>query len=135
MDYHNCPLRNQIIEDELCYETVMAVNGLNAESFRIKLEKEYPKCKEICSDCEYNQEKSLKDKILNIDSTIDILCNGEKEQIKKVIQDNKISYSFGNSGEYTIIIDKFDQGIRGQGIFNPNCAKYFGNKYSYKEEG
>lgn len=57
MDEHDCPLRNKIIEDGLCFETVMAISGLNAKSFRIKLEKEYPNCKDVCNNCKYNREK------------------------------------------------------------------------------
>ena len=38
---HECKLRNKIIDDGDCFETVMAVNGLNAISFSEKLLKKY----------------------------------------------------------------------------------------------
>ena len=39
---------------------------------------------------------------MEIDDIMEILCNGTKEQIKKYIKENKISYSFGKSGTYTV---------------------------------
>lgn len=57
-DNHECKLRNRIIEDGDCYETVMAVNGLNAISFTEKLLKEYPNAKEICLNCKYNLDEN-----------------------------------------------------------------------------
>ena len=57
MEEHNCPLRNKIIEDSDCFETVMAILGMNAKEYSDKLFKEYPNCKEICQNCEYNKEK------------------------------------------------------------------------------
>ena len=37
MDEHECPLRNKIIKDSDCFETVMAILGMNAKSYREKL--------------------------------------------------------------------------------------------------
>ena len=66
---HECKLRNKIIDDGDCFETVMAVNGLNAISFSEKLLKKYPNAKaiqfienflflkEICNDCKFNLDK------------------------------------------------------------------------------
>ena len=54
---HNCPLRNKIIGDGDCFETVMAVLGNHAKSYIEKIKKDYPKCEEICSKCKYNKEK------------------------------------------------------------------------------
>lgn len=66
---------------------------------------------------------------MEIDDIIDILCYGEEKKIKEIIKEYKISYSFSDNGEYTIEIAKTMEGIRGNGIFNPNCIKYFGKKY------
>lgn len=53
-DNHECKLRNKIIEDGDCYETVMAVNGLHSKTVIEKLLKEYPKAKEVCLNCKFN---------------------------------------------------------------------------------
>ena len=66
---------------------------------------------------------------MEIDDIMEFLCNGTKDQIKKIIKENKISYSFGKSGTYTVENGKTMEGIRGTGIINPNCVKYFGNNY------
>lgn len=66
---------------------------------------------------------------MEIDDIIEILCNGTKEQIEKIVKENKISYSFGKSGTYTVENGKTMEGIRGTGIINPNCVKFFGNNY------
>ena len=55
---HNCPLRKKNIDDGECFETVMAILGMNAKSYREKLFKEYPECKKICTNCKYNKENS-----------------------------------------------------------------------------
>lgn len=53
-DNHKCKLRNKIIEDGDCFETIMAVNGLNTISFSEKLLKEYPNAKDVCLNCKFN---------------------------------------------------------------------------------
>ena len=67
---------------------------------------------------------------MKIDDIIDILCYGEKEEIKKIIEENKISYSFGETGEYTIQNGITYEMVRGHGISNPNCIEYFGRIYN-----
>lgn len=67
---------------------------------------------------------------MEIDEIIEILCYGNKEEIEKVIKENKISYSFvAECEEYTIKNGKTFECVRGNGIINPNCIKYFGNQY------
>lgn len=58
MDEHECPLRNKIIKDSDCFETVMAILGMNAKSYREKLFEEYPECERICEKCKHNKENS-----------------------------------------------------------------------------
>jgi hypothetical protein len=67
---------------------------------------------------------------MEIDDIVDILVEGDKEEIKNVLEDNKISYSFSVDGEYTIKNGKTYEVIRGHGILNPNCVKYFGKLYN-----
>ena len=57
MEEHECPLRNKIIEDGDCFETVMAILGMNGINYKEKLLKEYPECEKICMSCKYNKEK------------------------------------------------------------------------------
>ncbi|MBR3720873.1 MAG: hypothetical protein IKN09_03960 [Clostridia bacterium] len=57
MEEHNCPLRKRIINDSECFETVMAILGMNAKVYIEKLFKEYPNCEDICKNCEFNKEK------------------------------------------------------------------------------
>lgn len=54
---HNCPLRNNTITEEECFETVMAINDLNAKSYSEDIKRKYPNCKEICKNCRYNKER------------------------------------------------------------------------------
>ena len=70
---------------------------------------------------------------METDDIIDILCNGSKEEIEKIIKDNKITYSFAKCGEYSIEIGITMEGIRGQGINNPNCIKYFGREFDWRK--
>lgn len=67
---------------------------------------------------------------MGIDDIMDVLVEGEKEKIKRVLEDNKISYSFSKEGEYTIKNGKTYEFVRGHGILNPNCVKYFGEIYN-----
>lgn len=54
---HNCPLRNTAITDDECFETVMAINDLNAKSFCESIKNKYPNCEEVCKNCKYNKER------------------------------------------------------------------------------
>jgi len=51
---HECKLRNKIINDGNCFETVMSVNGLHSITVKDKLLKEYPNAEEICLSCKFN---------------------------------------------------------------------------------
>ena len=57
MEEHECPLRNKIIKDADCFETVMAISRLYTKKFREELYAKYPNCEEICNNCKYNLEK------------------------------------------------------------------------------
>ncbi len=73
-----------------------------------------------------------KNNIKNIDDIIDILCDGTKKEIEEVLEKYKIKYGFCKVGEFSIESRVLNIMSRGQGIYNPNCVKYFGWKYSYK---
>ena len=70
----------------------------------------------------------------DIDDIIDVLCDGSKEQIEKVLKENKLTYSFDESGEYSIYNKDTYELVRGHGIFNPNCTKYFGKEYDWNDK-
>lgn len=70
---------------------------------------------------------------MDIDDIVDILCYGKESQIKKILKEYEINYSFSEDGEYTIENGETMESIRGYGIKNPNCVKYFGEKYKYSE--
>lgn len=57
MEEHNCPLRNRIIDDGDCFETVMSSLGLHSKQYTEDILKKYPNYKEICKECKYNKEK------------------------------------------------------------------------------
>lgn len=54
---HICILRNKIIEDGLCFETVMAIQGMHSKKYSEKVIKEFPNAKKICNECKYNLER------------------------------------------------------------------------------
>ena len=66
---------------------------------------------------------------MEIDDIMDILVEGNKEEIQRVLEDNKISYSFSKEGAYTIRNEKTYEFVRGHGILYPNCVLYFGETY------
>ena len=70
---------------------------------------------------------------METDDIIDILCDGNREEIEKIIKDNKISYSFAECGEYTIYNGVTYEMVRGHGISNPNCIKYFGRECDWRK--
>ena len=78
-------------------------------------------------------DKKRKDTKMDIDDIIDILCYGNKEEIEKIIKDNKISYSFAECGEYTIYNGGTYEIVRGHGIGDPNCIKYFGRECDWRK--
>lgn len=71
---------------------------------------------------------------MEIDDVLEILFDGTKEEIEKVLKEQKISYSFADDLEaYTIKNNNTLEVVRGSKChYTPNCVKCFGNKY--KEE-
>lgn len=71
---------------------------------------------------------------MEIDDILEILFDREKEEIEKVLKEQRISYSFTDDLEaYTIKNNNTLEVVRGNKChYTPNCVKYFGNKY--KEE-
>lgn len=68
---------------------------------------------------------------MEIDDMLEILFDGEKEEIEKVLKGENISYSFTEDLQaYTIKNNKTLEIVRGNKChYIPNCVKYFGNKY------
>ncbi len=56
-DIHYCPLRNKIIEDGDCFETVMAVLREHSIINNKKIREKYPNCEKVCNECEFNKER------------------------------------------------------------------------------
>lgn len=69
---------------------------------------------------------------METDDILEILFDGKKEEIEKVLKEEKISYSFSNSMEaYTVKNNNTLEVVRGNKChYMPNCVKYFGNKYN-----
>lgn len=76
------------------------------------------------------------DKIKNINDIEEILYNGSKEDIEKVLKQYKVSYKY--SEEYrsfnvtSIELLETSRGYKSH--YTPNCVECFGNNYEYKEE-
>ena len=70
---------------------------------------------------------------MEIDDILEILFDGTKEEIEKVLKEQKISYSFADDlKSYTVKNNNTLEVVRGfRCHYLPNCIKYFGNKYSY----
>lgn len=68
---------------------------------------------------------------MTIDDIIEILFNGKKEEIEKVLKEHNISYSFSENLEaYTIKNNKTFEVVRGNKChYKPNCVKHFGKIY------
>lgn len=68
---------------------------------------------------------------MEIDDILEILFNGEKEEIDKVLKEQRISYSFTEDLQaYTIKNNETLEIVRGNKChYIPNCVKYFGYKY------
>ncbi len=73
---------------------------------------------------------------MEIDDILEILFDGTKEEIEKVLKEQKISYSFTDNLEaYTIRNNNTQEVVRGSKChYTPNCVKYFGNKYEERKK-
>lgn len=67
-----------------------------------------------------------------IDDILEILFDGTKEEIEKVLKEQKISYNFANNLEaYTVKNNNTLEVVRGSKChYMPNCVKYFGKECS-----
>lgn len=71
---------------------------------------------------------------MEIDDILEILFDGTKEKIKKVLKEQRISYSFSNNLEaYTVTNNNTLEVVRGNKChYTPNCVKYFGKEHIYE---
>ena len=69
---------------------------------------------------------------MEIDDILEILFNGTKEEVEKILKEQKISYSFSNNLEaYTVKNNNTLEVVKGSKChYTPNCVKYFGKEYS-----
>ena len=69
---------------------------------------------------------------MEIDDILEILFDGTKEEIEKVLKEQKISYSFADNLEaYTVKNNNTLEVVRGSKChYTPNCVKYFGKESS-----
>ena len=67
---------------------------------------------------------------MKIDDILEILFDGTKEEIERMLKEQKISYSFANSLEaYIVKNNNTLEIVRGNKCnYIPNCVKYFGKK-------
>ena len=71
---------------------------------------------------------------MGIDDILEILFDGTKEEIEKVLKEQKISYSFADDLEaYAIKNNSTLEVVGGSKChYTPNCVKYFGKEYIYE---
>ena len=71
---------------------------------------------------------------MEIDDILEILFDGTKEEIEKVLKEQKISYTFADNLEaYTVKNNNTLEVVRGSKChYTPNCVKYFGKEYIYE---
>lgn len=69
---------------------------------------------------------------MEIDDILETLFNGTKQEIEKILKEQKISYSFTDDLQaYTVKSNETLEIVRGNKChYTPNCVKYFGNKYN-----
>ena len=69
---------------------------------------------------------------MEIDDILEILFDGTKEEIKNVLKEQKISYTFADNLEaYTVKNNNTLEVVRGSKChYTPNCVKYFGKESS-----
>ena len=110
---HNCPLRNTIIDDDDCFETVMASYGQHAKNYIENLKKQYPNFEKVCNSCEFNKERGNKDnsckvigkyKYLGGESVSDLVVGNIYNRIEPEDEFRIVDYS-GES--YLYIPDNF----------------------------
>ena len=73
---------------------------------------------------------------MEIDNILEILFDGTKEEIERMLKEQKISYSFANSLEaYTVKNNNTLEIVRGnKWHYIPNCVKCFGKKFTVWNE-
>jgi len=105
---HNCPLRNTIIADDDCFETVMASYGQHAKTYIENLKKQYPNFEKVCNSCEFNKEREDVDnsckvigkyKYLGGESVSDLVVGNiynriEPEDEFRIVDDSGESYLY-----------------------------------------
>ena len=69
---------------------------------------------------------------MEIDDILEILFDGTKEEIEKVLKEQKISYTFADNLEaYTVKNNNTLEVVRGSKChYTPKCVKYFGKESS-----
>ena len=76
----------------------------------------------------------LSEKMMDMDELEEILYNGTKEKIKKVLEDYKVSYEYAEEyksfGITSLILNETCKGYKSHYV--PQCVKFFGKKYTYK---
>ena len=75
----------------------------------------------------------------NTEKLIDLeekLYDGNKEEIEKILNDYKVSFNYSiEIRGFSWESNKLNIICRGyKSHYVPNCVKYFGNKYEYKEK-
>ncbi len=75
------------------------------------------------------------DKIKDINDIEEILYDGTKEDIETVIKMYEVSYEYCEKyRSFSSTSMKLLETVKGyKSHYTPNCVKYFGNKYEYKE--
>ena len=83
---------------------------------------------------EYYKEMQRKE-LIDMDELEEVLYDGSKEKIKKVLEDYKVSYEYEE--EYrsfnvtSLLLNETCRGYKSH--YMPKCVKYFGKKYIYKD--
>lgn len=76
----------------------------------------------------------LSEKMMDMDELEEILYNGTKAKIKKVLEDYKVSYEYAEEyksfGITSLILNETCKGYKSHYV--PQCVKFFGKKYTYK---
>ena len=71
---------------------------------------------------------------MEIDDILEVLFDGTKEEVEKILKEQKISYSFADNLEaYTVKNNKTLEIVKGSKChYTPNCVKYFGREYIHE---
>ena len=82
----------------------------------------------------YNEMRN--ESLMDIDELEEILYDGTKEEIKKVLEEYKVSYEYTKKSRSfkvtSLLLNETCRGYKSHYI--PNCVKYFGKKYMYKKK-